>query len=160
MFGLGVCIALSWDRLLSLSEKFSARSATTRFRDGAMGFGLLGAIVGLQYLPRALDGFGLPSNLVGALDLTFSLIALALLLVVAALHRPSRWFLELRIMQWLGLVSFSLYLTHEPIILLFAYLSQANLLWVLVGLALTLPTAHAFYRYVEKPAHLFSRRFR
>lgn len=121
----------------------------------------LGAYIGnviIIYMP--MFGLGVCLALSRGLELSISLIALTLLLVVASFHEPTRWFLERRSVQWLGLVSVSLYLTHEPIILLFTYLSQANLLWVLVGLATTLPVAFAFYRFVERPAHLISRRFR
>jgi peptidoglycan/LPS O-acetylase OafA/YrhL len=60
--------------------------------------------------------------------------------------------------QWLGRVSFSLYLVHLPIILGgVTLLRSASLpLAVVVSVAAALLVAELFYRYVERPAHLLS----
>jgi peptidoglycan/LPS O-acetylase OafA/YrhL len=62
--------------------------------------------------------------------------------------------------QWLGVRSFSLYLTHVPVItslvLLFPHLSTGLLL--VVAIPLCLAVASGFYRLVEGPGHRFSQR--
>lgn len=60
--------------------------------------------------------------------------------------------------QWLGRVSFSLYLVHLPIILGGVTLlrSVSLPLAVVVSVATSLILAELFYRYVERPAHVLS----
>ena len=62
--------------------------------------------------------------------------------------------------RWLGMISFSLYLVHVPIIVTFSYLFGS---WGPTRVAaLAIPTAlvagSLFYLAVEKPAHRFSKR--
>ena len=58
-----------------------------------------------------------------------------------------------RRVQWLGRISFSLYLVHEPIAVSVAQLLPANAPAVLlITLPLSLLLAAAFYRLVERPA--------
>ncbi|MFV0452560.1 MAG: acyltransferase family protein [Propioniciclava sp.] len=83
------------------------------------------------------------------------------LLVLAAVGAPRVGsFLRTRTVQWLGLMSFSLYLVHEPLIVslanLFATTSFALLL--VTGVPASLFLAWAFYRTVERPSHLLSQR--
>lgn len=60
--------------------------------------------------------------------------------------------------QWLGRVSFSLYLVHLPIVLAGAALfrSVSLPLAVVVSVAVSLLVAEVFYRHVERPAHMLS----
>ena len=60
--------------------------------------------------------------------------------------------------QWLGRVSFSLYLVHLPIILAAVTLlrSVSLPLALAVSVAASLVAAELFYRYVEQPAHRLS----
>lgn len=95
-----------------------------------------------------------------------SLSAAAVALVVVALHwRPAVRALSGRAAAWLGTVSFSLYLTHEPIVVAAYHLIGPLLpartpigpaaLWVSmpVGLVLSLAVAAAFHWMVERPSH-------
>ncbi|WP_166375880.1 acyltransferase family protein [Aeromicrobium phragmitis] len=83
------------------------------------------------------------------------------ILVAAAVHaRPLVRMLELRPVLWLGGISFSLYLIHEPIII-----AAAELLgpdrgpYVLpIALAVSIPAAAVFFRLVERPSHRFAKR--
>jgi len=62
--------------------------------------------------------------------------------------------------RWLGTISFSLYLTHEPIVIAVANLwpsMNAGVVLIVVT-AVSLPVAVVFQRIIERPAHLFSRR--
>jgi peptidoglycan/LPS O-acetylase OafA/YrhL len=62
--------------------------------------------------------------------------------------------------QWLGAVSFSLYLVHEPVVVSVAYLlgGAANAGWtLLLALPASLLVAAAFHRAVETPATALSR---
>src|SRR6478735_6063641 len=60
--------------------------------------------------------------------------------------------------QWLGRVSFSLYLVHLPIILAAATLLRGVSLplGLVLGVAASFGVAELFFRYVERPAHRLS----
>lgn len=80
----------------------------------------------------------------------------AALIIVAAMGWPAfRGALEGRTPQWLGRVSYSLYLVHVPILATLTYLwGSANWPWVMaVGIPASLIMAELFHRFVEAPAH-------
>ncbi|HEX4443057.1 MAG TPA: acyltransferase [Galbitalea sp.] len=63
--------------------------------------------------------------------------------------------LSTRVPQWLGKVSFSLYLTQLPILIALVYLLGDNN-WALVGvigIPVDLGVAYLFFRFVEAPSH-------
>jgi peptidoglycan/LPS O-acetylase OafA/YrhL len=80
------------------------------------------------------------------------LVPLTIATAAAALCRPT--------MQWLGRRSFSLYLTHEPVVVALAVGLHLPSIWVLAALALPLSAlvAELFYRVVERPAHRVAQR--
>jgi peptidoglycan/LPS O-acetylase OafA/YrhL len=85
----------------------------------------------------------------------------AVLLVLAALFwRPGRFFLETRPLQWLGKISFSLYLVHLPLMSAAIAVFGADH-WVRAN-AVAIPAAFVvaifFFRFVEKPSHVLSKR--
>ncbi|MGN8026016.1 acyltransferase family protein [Microbacterium sp. 22242] len=82
----------------------------------------------------------------------------ALLVVLAIVWPTARRTLETRPMQWLGRVSFSLYLVHAPILASLCYLLGAERWWLacLIGAPLSLIAAGAFHRLVERPAQELS----
>lgn len=71
-----------------------------------------------------------------------------------------RRLLDSRPLQWLGRVSFGLYLTHVPILMTLAFAFDWTAWWIamLVGVPVVLLGAEAFTRVIEQPAHLLSRR--
>jgi peptidoglycan/LPS O-acetylase OafA/YrhL len=64
--------------------------------------------------------------------------------------------------QWLGRISFSLYLIHEPIIVAtaFALPQSARNVWLplLIALPIVFAASWLFYRFVEGPSHRLSQR--
>lgn len=73
---------------------------------------------------------------------------------------PAVRFFETRVMQWLGRISFSLYLIHVPILATFAFaVGSEN--WPIIGLLgipLCLLVAWGFYQAVEARIHQVARR--
>lgn len=61
--------------------------------------------------------------------------------------------LESRWAQWLGRISFSLYLVHEPLVVSLAVLGVPGYATPVLGIPLALVVAAVFYRFVERPAH-------
>jgi peptidoglycan/LPS O-acetylase OafA/YrhL len=81
------------------------------------------------------------------------------LLVVAAFWLPAVRLLSTRVFQWLGKISFSLYLVHVPIIIAIDSMfdRQYTALRIVVSLACSIGVAVLFSRFVELPAHRLSR---
>jgi peptidoglycan/LPS O-acetylase OafA/YrhL len=80
--------------------------------------------------------------------------------VIAAIaFEPVRRSLSTPVPQWLGRRSFSLYLTHLPILVALVYLfGDRNWgLVALVGIPLGLGVAVLFFRFVERPSHRLAR---
>jgi peptidoglycan/LPS O-acetylase OafA/YrhL len=79
----------------------------------------------------------------------------ALIVFAGAFWSPIRRALERRPSQWLGSISFSLYLVHEPIIIASRLLLPIDQPWIAVTLAggASFLLASVFTRVVEKPTH-------
>jgi peptidoglycan/LPS O-acetylase OafA/YrhL len=105
-------------------------------------WGLLGGAPRFQTAAHSLE-------FVGAFGLVF----------LAAFWRPVRGLLSTRFFRWLGRISFSLYLVHVPIVIAVdsVFNHQFTVLRILLSLALVLVAAVLFARFVEQPAHRFSR---
>jgi peptidoglycan/LPS O-acetylase OafA/YrhL len=82
------------------------------------------------------------------------------LVVVSLAWAPVMRFFETPMMQWLGKISFSLYLVHVPILATLAYAvgSQNWQLVGLLGIPLSLLVAWGFYQLVEAKMHQAARR--
>jgi peptidoglycan/LPS O-acetylase OafA/YrhL len=89
---------------------------------------------------------GRPAGVLGAAVLVFCFL----------MCRPVRALGDSRLLQWLGTVSFSLYLVHEPIVVSVATKSSPTLsglaVTLVVGVALSLVVAVLFHRLVEVPS--------
>lgn len=59
-------------------------------------------------------------------------------------------------LQWLGRISYSLYLLHLPLLALVPT-NRVPLLWDPLAIILCLVVSHLTYRYIERPAMLFGR---
>lgn len=84
----------------------------------------------------------------------------ALLVILAVVWPRAQRALDTRPMQWLGRVSFSLYLVHAPILATLCYLFGAEQWWLacLLGLPLSLAVAALFHALVERQAQDLARR--
>jgi peptidoglycan/LPS O-acetylase OafA/YrhL len=105
-------------------------------------WGVLGGAPRFQTAAHALEYVG-----------AFGLVALA------AFWAPAIRLLSTRLFQWLGRVSFSLYLVHVPVILAVDSIFDRHLtiVRILVSLAVAFIVAALFSRFVERPAHRFSK---
>lgn len=83
----------------------------------------------------------------------------ALLVVIALVWPGAHRVLDTRPMQWLGSVSFSLYLVHAPILASLCYLLGADQWWLacLIGMPLSLGAAALFHALVERQAQDLAR---
>jgi peptidoglycan/LPS O-acetylase OafA/YrhL len=74
---------------------------------------------------------------------------------ISAFWRPAVSFLQLTPVHWLGTVSFSLYLVHEPIVIATAFLLGPGWGWLTLPIAapVSVLAAWLFFRFVERPSH-------
>ena len=158
LFMLGVLLAAHREQLAAWAARLGA-GARGQARSRWVWPGLLAVGITGLWLPWAF-GTGTP-----AAHWAWSGAAVAL--VVVALHwGPAVRVLSGRAASWLGTVSFSLYLTHEPFVVAAYHLvgppaagGSLAALWVSMplGLAASLAVAAAFHRIVERPSHRIAR---
>ena len=98
-------------------------------------------------------------SLVNTLLSQLSLLGAAGLVLSAIAVRPVRSALEARPTQWLGRVSFSLYLVHMPILATLTFVLGDDRWWLvaILTLPLALLAAWGFHRIVERPSHRLAR---
>lgn len=82
--------------------------------------------------------------------------AAAALVIYSGGARRMGWLLRNRAMTWVGQRSYSLYLTHWPVIVFYNYyiFTQPSALDIVLMSVITLATAQAQYRYVEVPLRM------
>ena len=103
---------------------------------------------------------GLQESVAGRLAAAVTLAAVSALVVLAVRAGALRALLRSRTVQYLGALSFSLYLVHEPVIVATRLLTASWPPWLAAPLAVavTAPMTWLFHRYVEAPSHRLSRR--
>lgn len=108
-----------------------------------------------SWLARPLTGGTIVADVLWALAGAGAALLVVLAIVWPGAHR----LLETRTMQWLGKVSFSLYLVHAPILASLCYLLGAEQWWLacLVGIPLSLFAAALFHALVERQAQDLAR---
>ncbi len=86
-------------------------------------------------------------------DAAYALVGAYLICLCLASARTQR-LLALSPLEWLGRVSFSLYLVHMPVLIAMHYLLQGQALWLVLAcaLAVILISAEAMHRLVEVPS--------
>ncbi len=155
VFFLGTLLAVNLDAVLGWAERTRRRPHAR-----ALGWALFGtslcAIVA-SWMLRPILSAGTPiSDAIGSLT---PLGALGVV-VCAITFGPVDRGLSAPVPQWLGRISFSLYLTHLPMFVALVYLfGDANWpLVALIGIPASLGLAFAFFRFVEAPSHRLARR--
>jgi peptidoglycan/LPS O-acetylase OafA/YrhL len=109
-------------------------------------FGMIGTQLFLFEAPSNSPTFGFLWSLVGA--------GAAGIILCAIGFDSVRNFLNTRVSQYLGKISFSLYLIHVPILASLAFLFGDAQWWLvaIVGIPLSLAAATVFHRFVEVPS--------
>lgn len=153
MFLIGAVMAARWRELETFANYLneSATSKIAWFSITAAGVFLLGSywlVMLLRPSPEVLRMSG-ALTLVGAIALVY----------VAAFCPSVQRFLSGSIPQWMGLVSFSLYLTHEPIVMALAFHFGTDQLALVIptSMLVSLIVAQLFFKFVEKPSHQLSK---
>jgi peptidoglycan/LPS O-acetylase OafA/YrhL len=149
MFAIGTGLAYGWDRI----SRFTLRGWVS----GAAATVLVLVCVAAQGIGQLTPHLPIGTRTATALGTVVSLAALTALIVIIPMTPVAHAF-NSRPIQWLGTISFSLYLVHEPVLLAFVYTSRADPMWVWIGAAVSLPVAYLFYLLVERHAHRLAKR--
>lgn len=147
VFALGVVVAFRWDELC-----YSVR----RLRVGQRALLLVSGIL-LTTLPTVLVGLGKASGFADRFYWVSSAGVLLLMAVALGSRNLRRW-LESAPLRFLGRISFSLYLTHEPIVIAMQRFAHDNRSIVLLALPLSLIVALVFELLVERRLHRLAQR--
>jgi peptidoglycan/LPS O-acetylase OafA/YrhL len=156
IFALGCLMAIEWDRMLALRDRFVAQ-----FRHFYVALATIALLFLWSYwllfalsLPESLENAASPAT--RALQ-----VCGAAMLVFAVASKPRAGVvLSTRPVMWLGSRSFSLYLVHEPVVVAIGHLSVNPLnplLALLISVPCSLLLAEGFFRVVERPSHRLSR---
>lgn len=148
MFAVGVLLAAHWGPVQEWSSRQSNRTWMALFAFAWLGITAYWTL-GLWITGERLVAVAEP----------IAVAAAALLIVVGTGWRPARNLLGHRVVQWLGLVSFSLYLTHTIVVITVAHLLPQDRpgLVAPVAIPVAILFAWGFFRAVERPSHLLSR---
>lgn len=158
MFAIGVCLAFAWDRMRVIAERWGLRRRVLVPHLVAVA-GVVLALA-LNSLPWLLEDLHLPAAIMPSLGMTGSMLGIALLIVLVGFNRPLIRVFESRLAQWLGVISFSIYLVHEPVLIAAMRVGGVSAVSIGIGLALTFVVAAVFARFVEGPAHRYSQNLR
>lgn len=149
MFLVGTVIATGMPALRRMSQRIGRSRFAGLTWGTAFGAGLL--LMTSHWIAQGLGAS------VAVVDSTSGpMLAGACVVVVSAIFwKPVTGFLTKPAVLWLGRISFSLYLVHEPIVVASGYLFGPNHEWL--GILCTIPAAvlagWLFYTFVEKPSH-------
>ncbi|WP_291049940.1 acyltransferase [Herbiconiux sp.] len=177
MFAIGVALALGWPRLSALARRLRSKggrrirdhptpttpSGSTPIPTLAATFVMAAGIalaVALCSLGSILRGSGLDAGWLTIVDTASALAGVTLVVVLVGLAPVLIRVFTSRPLHWLGAISFSIYLVHEPILVGAVRLFGTAPSTVLIALLLCFPAAALFARFVERPAHRFSQSLR
>jgi peptidoglycan/LPS O-acetylase OafA/YrhL len=155
VFFVGTLMAVRLDAILEWTRR-RARRPRARLWGIALALGSLLLLVA-HWLARPIAP---PGTIPGSLLSQLAVLGAAGL-VLAAIGVPFlRQALESPTSQWLGRVSFSLYLIHVPILATLSFLLGDEKWWLvaLLTIPLALLAAWAFHRGIERPSHRLARR--
>lgn len=150
MFAVGVFLATGREQLMAVANRVPR----------PVWWALLAAallLLNAHWTTPAVSHGLVPTHVTTAVALLGAALLVALFVTWPAARRLG----ERRAIHWLGTISFSLYLVHEPIAVSVAVLlgGHANAGWtLLIVLPVSLIVAWAFYRLVERPAYHLARR--
>lgn len=154
MFAMGAALASAVPRLRTARARLDGAPRAAMVVGGSaalMGAGLL-VVAGWWHE-------GITDTLrMAAVTHVLTLVGTVAIVVLALVWTPWVAFLESRVIQWTGFVSFSLYLVHEPIIKTAAFAYPGSHVAIVVAVVASLVIAWAFARWVERPIHLAARR--
>lgn len=155
MFFFGALLAQHWDRV---SAKFSFLKRDG-FRANACGVLLVlvatSGMTSFFLLGRWLGGMSIDPRLA---TMPLVLTGIMLLTIVSVQWPPLSRLLSVRVMIFLGTISFSLYLVHRPIMIAVAFAAGVGAVPAILTVVASFAIAVGFYYAFERPIHRLARR--
>lgn len=147
MFAAGSLVAREIDHL---------RRALTKLK--ATHWYLLGGLALVLATARWTLTLFAPNDFVSNLSTIPAFLGCLLLVIIASFCPGTQRPLQSGPLQWIGKISFSLYLTHEPIVIASAFIFGRNNpgLVPLVAIPIAFVVALLFYKFIEAPSHALS----
>ncbi|GAB3560763.1 acyltransferase [Arthrobacter alkaliphilus] len=143
--------------VIARTRRYRSRGASAWTRAGWLGCFIAAVLLLCAYWPLLLGGNTDPLAL--AIGKGVGILGAVLIVLCAIYSRTVARFLELGFVQWLGKISFSLYLVHVPIIELFSRLLGSDhwMRALLFAVPVSVAVAWMFSKFVELPSHRLSR---
>lgn len=153
MFAVGVALAAGWQRIGDAAGRMP-RAAAIPVWTAAVAAALVLASSYWLVLPST------GTTMARTATMAPTLVGVAIL-IVAAVHAGllSR-VLSSGPLRFLGTISFSLYLVHEPLVIAIGHMVPHPYMTVFFSVPVALVVAIAFYSVIERPAHLLAKRVR
>lgn len=145
MFGIGVALAAAWDRIGEFVGRMPRRVAAPVWTVVIAG-SLVLTVSYWMVLPT------LGARMASTVTMPVTLLAVTALIVAAVHAGGLRAVLASRPIRFLGTISFSLYLVHEPLVIAVANLVDRPVLTVVWAVPVSLAVAVAFHFAVERPS--------
>jgi peptidoglycan/LPS O-acetylase OafA/YrhL len=151
MFGIGALAAANWSYVAVFGATL-ARAAS------ALPILVVVGIL-LTCFRWELLGLGVPENIASKFEWV-AVLGVAMLVFAAAFWAPLKGFLTTKVILWLGKISFSLYLVHEPIIIAVRFALVELSPWAALALSVPLSflVAILFSRLIEQPSHALAKK--
>lgn len=155
MFAIGVVIASQFEKFTAIAARIESTQRSNLVWAVLLGISLVSLIAYWVFWPDQGAG-GNGHRLLRGL----AVLGATLLVLVACFWKAFFPFFGCRPVQWLGRVSFSLYLVHVPILATLVFALASAPLWVVLPLAvlICLLASQLFHWVIERPSHQLSRR--
>lgn len=152
MFGIGAVIGLNLDKV-TLFFQFSRLS-----KSKANGLNMLLFLLAIVLICAhwILQPF-IQWEYLKSISVPVAIIGIMLLIGQGIVWNPLSRLFTSPMMTWLGAISFSLYLLHEPIVVFVAFVSDSSLIGLFTSIIASIVAAWLFHKFIEKPIHLKAR---
>jgi peptidoglycan/LPS O-acetylase OafA/YrhL len=154
MFVIGAAVAMRWPDVRRLGDRLSAA------RLGNLYWALLVVVALALMLSFWILAPALHSTTLSVATRPLIVLGATILVVAVALWAPLRSLFSIRPIQWLGRISFSLYLVHEPVVVAVAHLLDGSRWGIPISIAVSIVVAAGFYAVVERPSHRLAQRIK
>ncbi|MEL4319029.1 acyltransferase [Leifsonia sp. YIM 134122] len=149
MFAVGTALAARWDEIGAWCRGLSTATWIVAL------CAALPAMVSYWLIVPLL-----PSSLARSVSLPIALAGITALILATAYFEPIRSLLSTAIFRWFGIISFSLYLVHEPLVIASGFLFARPAVAIVIAVPVSIAVAYVFHLAVERPAHRLSRTLR
>jgi peptidoglycan/LPS O-acetylase OafA/YrhL len=152
-FGIGALFAAALPSVMTVASRISGLPG----RRHSAAWVILTVVASLLLTARWWLAPEVPAHILGLTAFPV-LLGAALFVFIALGSAGARAVLTTRVVLWLGMISFSLYLTHEPIVVGVAQLLPRRFEdWSgVISVPISLVVGWLFYKAVERPAHRLS----